>query len=102
MSELTVLLISVPIMSISFCIITDGLEWKRDVKIELLLGKATLHTLILGFYSYPFLNYFIKNEISYRDLMLVYTLGFGLVFPAIGKLIDLIYAKLFKSNSEEE
>lgn len=97
-SELTILLISVPIISISFCIITDGLEWKKDIKIGLLLGKSALYTLVLGAFSYPFAISFIKDGVSYKDLAVTYTFGFGLAVPMIGKIIDLIYIKFIKSN----
>jgi hypothetical protein len=98
-SELTILLISMPIMSISFCIINDGLEWKEDIKIGLLLGKSALYTLVLGFFSYPFAISFVKDGVSYKDLAVTYTFGFGLAVPMIGKIIDLIYIKFIKSNT---
>lgn len=98
LSELTIFLISIPIMSISFCVITDGLEWKEDIRLGLLLGKSALYTLILGAFSYPFAISFVKDGFSYKDLAFICTFGFGLAVPMLSKIIDLIYLKFIKSN----
>lgn len=99
-SELTVALISAPVIAISVCIIGDCLEWKNDVDVKLLSIKATVYMLIFGLIGYPFSLSFAKDGVSYRDLTVAYIFGFGYVFPMIGKLIDLLYIKFFRSNTD--
>jgi hypothetical protein len=101
-SELTVTLISAPIIAISLCMIGDCLEWKNDINIKALSIKAIGYTVIFGLICYPFSFSFVKDGVSYRNLTIAYIFGFGYIHPIIGKLIDLIGIKFFKSNSESE
>jgi hypothetical protein len=101
-SEFTVVLISAPIIAISICIISDFLKWRSDVNLKLLFIKATIYMLIFGIIGYPFSFSFVKDGASYRDVTVAYIFGFGYVFPMIGKLLDLLYIKIIKSNPENE
>ncbi len=102
MSELTVVLISAPIIAISLCVIGDCLEWKNNINIKALSIKAIGFTVIFGLICYPFSFSFVKDGVSYGNLTIAYIFGFGYVSPIIGKLIDLMSTKFFNSNSESE